>query len=157
MGKHKKTIAELIEVARQPISLAIETSVDLGPLLAAALSDGPINDSELSYEERQVKAFIYDNDIVEGTRAVPLRLIYQIYASKAKDPIPMRKFFKLFRNYFTSKVSGAIIFTYLDPTTVGLPSTYSMYMDTRFFRKKSNGKKSGSNKAKTKTKAKVQD
>jgi hypothetical protein len=71
--------------------------------------------------------FIATAGIKLGTTKVPQDKIYEAYVKMVDSPLPIRKFFKEFRRFFPQEKRHGIRFFRLDPTSLGLPSDFSIF------------------------------
>lgn len=111
--------------------------VDVSQLVAAALNDEPVE--LLDPIKAEFNKFIQASGIRSGTKAIALAMVYDKYLKWAKRPIGKQTFYKYFRELFTVKKSANIFFAHLDPTSLGLVPTYSLYRDPNYFGKYNRG------------------
>lgn len=76
-----------------------------------------------------IRAFIFNNEIKAGSRAVALTTVYGIYCEKTDTEMDLVRFSYLFSQFFPRFKSGYGSFFRLDPESLGLPADHSFWSE----------------------------
>jgi len=75
-----------------------------------------------------IDKFIQDNNIKEGTFAVPMKMIYDLYCDQERPPIRSRTFTRYFTKFFKRKKARLSVFYFsLDPKPFKIPQGWTLW------------------------------
>lgn len=80
-------------------------------------------------EESHIFNFIKDNDVKEGSAALPVRFIYALYCEQNRPGIKRRRFSMYFKLFFRKRITGAKTYYRLDPTPFNIPQNYTIWKE----------------------------
>lgn len=106
---------------------------DIDALMQAALY-GPEDAGPESGADREVLSFIRMFNIKEAPNPIPFILIFEMFKKhNPKSHLGKQLFRNAFNKRFTPSRNARSHYYRLDPTPFGLPLSYSVYTDSRFF------------------------
>lgn len=113
-----------------------EESNNINDLLEAALDPQDTKTKAFNKREVLIREFIRANNITIGTNPIPNYLVYDYFhrwcKTASKKPLGLRIFIHLFKQYFDYQVYKGRYCFKINPESVGLDDTYTIYRDTRF-------------------------
>ncbi len=89
------------------------------------------NWSATNSDFQEIKQFIEDNTIENGSKAIPTKYIYALYVEQERTPIKKGVFSFCFSKFFKSKRSRYGFYYHLNPLPFNLPVNYSMYRELK--------------------------
>lgn len=114
-----------------------DIDVDVSELVDLALSDSKAEPkaSDFDVRYREVRTFVRSRDIKVSKQAVPVQYIFSAYLKFSKDPLKLIGFARYFSKFFKGKRLGVGVTVYnINPESVGLHDTYSVYKDPHYFK-----------------------